>query len=235
MEEQEVIIPYSKIQEKPKRNIKLPKIQLRKISGVLNIFIAVILSIGIFGFFFIRTRALNVISEFEREIALIEKTTFVFDINIQEEIPVKINWKLSELVNLDTIIPDSIHISEEIPVNDTIAIDTNVTTTIAIPLYGNADITVPIKSNIPVNMQVPVDTDISLADAEIKDQDINVNTKVPVDMQIQVEKTIAELGLTQHIEQTKRVLSSLRLFFLSSESADIENVEPQVVTVEIGE
>jgi hypothetical protein len=224
--------------QETKENIKLRKPKkftnvFRILSSILGLIggLSVIAIIGIF--FFIRGKALNVIEEFEKEIAIVEATTFVFDIKIEEQIPIDLSWKLSELVDIDNLVPDSIHISDTFKVEDNVLINDDISTSIEIPLVGTTEIVIPVEANIPISMDVPIDTDISLDNVTIEDQNIIVNTVVPVDIEMTVERTIDELGLSVHLSQMKTVLKSLKLFFLSTGETEIKEVEPQQIVIEI--
>ncbi len=230
MDENTLIVNKPIIQSKPeKKAFSILKI-IPTISGLLGGLVLVTFAIA---FVFVRTRALTVIADFERELALIEQTSFVFDVTVDEEIPIDLSWKLSELVNLDNIVPDSVHISETVHVEDEAEIHDNIKTTIAIPFYGNQEITIPVNATVPVSMDIPIDTDISLADVKINDQDIKIQKTVPVKLNMTVEKSIVELGLAPHIEQIKKILTSLKLLFLSTEKTEIGEITPQKVKIEI--
>ena len=201
---------------------------------LLSIIATVVL---ILSYIIIRGSALNFINEFDKELALIEKTSFVFDVKMEQNIPFDMSIPLSEIMDINQLIPDSIHINDTIPVNMTIPISQNVTATINIPLSGNTQITIPINAQIPVSTQVSIDDDINIENAEIKDQQVTIKDEIPVSLNFKVKKSIADLGLTQHIKQTHSVLNSLRLFFFSKprdlSEYDIQTEEVKAIEIVI--
>lgn len=192
---------------------------IKKVSSFINKFIQVLNIILITAFmssyFLIRGSALNFVTELDKELALIQNTTFVFNIHIIDEIPIDISIPLSQIIDLNKIIPESVHIQDTFQINQTIPINQDVNTSVYIPFTGNVDVTIPIKANIPVNLSVPIDTNVKIGNLQITDQLITVNQKIPIDMELSVEKNIDELGLSEHIIQIHNTLNALRLFFLS--------------------
>jgi len=199
---------------------------------LLSIIFTVIL---ILGYVIIRGSALSFINEFDKELALIEKTSFVFNVKMEQNIPFDMSIPLSDIMDINQLIPDSVHVKDTVPVSMTIPISHTVTTTVNIPLSGNTQITIPINANVPVSTQVSIDDDINIEDAEITDQQIVIKDEIPVSLDFQIKKSIADLGLTEHIKQIHSTLNSLRLFFFSppQDLSDYDIQTEEVKAIEI--
>jgi len=194
-------------------NMKVSKTQ--KFLTVMQI-ISLTIFIGfVIAYVIIRSKALSFIDEFDKELAMIEETKFSFDITFKRDIPFEFSTPLSGLLDVNALIPDSVHVNDSVPISMNVPISQTVTANVSIPLAGTQKVTFPINATIPVNTTVQIDDDINIEDVIVSDQQIEVSDSVPVEIDMEITKSIADLGLTQHISQSHKILNALRLFFLS--------------------
>jgi len=164
-----------------------------------------------------------------------EKTEFTFNIKFKREIPFEFSTPLSEILDVNALIPDSVHVNDSVPISMNVPISQTVTANVSIPLAGTQKVTFPINASIPIKTNVNIDSDITIEDVAIADQQIEVSDSVPVEVDMEITKNIADLGLTQHISQSHKILNTLRLFFLSSpkDLSDYDIQIDQVKSVDI--
>jgi len=180
----------------------------KKVFGVFQVIATLSAMFLIFFYLFIRGTALSLVDEFDRELALIQKTSFQFVVKVDREFPIETSLPLSRVIDVNQIIP----------------VDQKVTTQINVPVVGRVSVTIPIKANIPVNLSIPIDKEFKVEIPKVSDQMINIKQDVPVKLDFVVEKSIVELGLSKHILQIHKIMNSLRLFFLAK-PRDLTNFE----------
>ncbi len=197
----------------------LRKLRFKRIIRLVNRVIAlvniVVILFLVLGYITTRQNALNTIDEFDKEIAMIENTEFVFNVKVIDTVPVKLDIPLSEVLDLERAMPESVRIKDSIPINTTVKIDKDVTTTVNIPMAGKTTVTVPIETTVPIRAIVPVDTEVDLTDTVIENQMIHFEKNIPISMDFTTKKSINQMGLAAHLDQLHNILNSLRILFMA--------------------
>ncbi len=196
------------------RKLKFKRLMRLVNRGIALVNIIVILFL-VLGYITTRQNALNTIDEFDKEIAMIENTEFVFNVKVTDTVPVKLDIPLSEVMDIEKAMPKTVHIKDSIPINTTVNIDKDVTTSVKLPAVGTTSVTVPIKTSVPIRTTVPIDTEVELTDAVIENQIINFEKDIPISMDFTTKKSVNQMGLAAHLDQIHNILNSLRILFMA--------------------
>lgn len=197
---------------------------------VISILMSAVIVVG---YASIRSQALDFTNEFDQELALLNSTSFRFEVNFKDDIPILVEVPLSEIIDVDELLPDTVRINSTIPIKQSVAISQNIPATVDIPVIGQTQIIIPVKATIPIDTTVKVDQDVNVQLNVTGDPIIRVSRDIPVDISFPIEKSLADLGLDTHIIQAHSILNSLRLFFLSpAQDLPVVNT-PTVEIIEI--
>lgn len=132
----------------------------------------------------VRTQAGLAFVQAADAVGTIKEGTIEYTAQIDDEVPVALD------------VP--VKFSVEVPIRETIAIDTIVDVPMDLPLVGRRIIRVPINTEIPLNITVTVPVDESLP----------INARIPVRLEVPVRLEIANTPFGQGLGELQLVLQN---------------------------
>ena len=205
--------------------------------------IAVLLAIG-GGFFYVRRQVSLICDSIDKQISSLIDPGISANIAINQTMPIKLDMFLKDIIDLNEILPQTVRINQDVPINETFHIekeveintmvpvkgDQKVIVNLNIPFYGVYPVEVPfsLDMDIPVSVKVPVSLDIPIndkfkVDMEIPLKDmlnidsnkkIHIDKDIPVDLSVPVSFSAKDAGLEQNLENIHQTVNLVRKIFL---------------------
>jgi hypothetical protein len=205
--------------------------------------IIILLLIGS-GFFYVRHQVSLICDSIDKQIFSLIDPGISANIAINQTMPVKLDMFLKDIIDLNEILPQTIKIDQEVPINKTFHIEKEIEVNTVVPIKGDqrlivnlnipfygtypvevplsVDMSIPVSLKVPVNLDIPVndkfkvDMEIPLKDMLKIDPDkkIRIDKDIPVDLNVPVLFSAKDSELKQKLEEIHQIINLIRKAFL---------------------
>ena len=120
-----------------------------------------------------------------------QESTIEFEVNIQQEIPIRTEILLNKTI--------------EVPIKTSIPISQTVDTTVAVPI-AQLGVSLPVEVSVPLNMEVPIDLQVPVR----LEESVPISNSVPIRMNVPIAIKISDTELGVYVERLRATLESIQ-------------------------